>query len=196
MGPSRSKAGGTARPARPGRREPGQRPIFCNCKRDVGIVYRSLQRHGYDAAELHGDMAQPARMETLDRFRRARCVCWSVPMSRCAAWISRNESRFQPMPSNAEDYVHRIGRPAAPDAAARPSHWSPVWTSSSSAIEKLIGGKIRELMRLDEAEGRRCRRTPAPPRSAPALPPKSAARAGPDAAVADKDDKTTRPKQA
>jgi superfamily II DNA/RNA helicase len=44
--------------------------IFCNRKRDVGIVHRSLQRHGYDAAMLHGDMAQSARTEVLDRFRR------------------------------------------------------------------------------------------------------------------------------
>src|SRR5215472_13491308 len=33
--------------------------IFCNRKRDVDILYRSLAKHGFDAAALHGDMPQP-----------------------------------------------------------------------------------------------------------------------------------------
>src|SRR5215831_4078688 len=44
--------------------------IFCNRKRHVDILYRSLTRHGFDAAALHGDMPQPQRTETLERFRR------------------------------------------------------------------------------------------------------------------------------
>src|ERR1044071_2410967 len=32
--------------------------IFCNRKRDVDILYKSLTRHGFDAAALHGDMPQ------------------------------------------------------------------------------------------------------------------------------------------
>src|SRR5881227_3706822 len=43
--------------------------IFCNRKRDVDILQRSLSRHGLDAAALHGDMAQPKRTETLERFK-------------------------------------------------------------------------------------------------------------------------------
>src|SRR5580704_9188887 len=43
--------------------------IFCNRKRDVDLLFRSLTRHGFDAAALHGDMPQPKRTETLDRFR-------------------------------------------------------------------------------------------------------------------------------
>src|SRR5438046_7355337 len=43
--------------------------IFCNRKRDVDILQRSLTRHGFDAAALHGDMSQPKRTETLERFK-------------------------------------------------------------------------------------------------------------------------------
>src|SRR5205823_5581994 len=43
--------------------------IFCNRKRDVDILQRSLTRHGLDAAALHGDMPQPKRTETLERFK-------------------------------------------------------------------------------------------------------------------------------
>jgi len=44
--------------------------IFCNRKREVAVLHRSLVRHGFDAVALHGDMDQPARMAALDQFRR------------------------------------------------------------------------------------------------------------------------------
>ncbi|HMA14204.1 MAG: DEAD/DEAH box helicase, partial [Bacteroidota bacterium] len=43
--------------------------VFCNRKRDVDVVFRSLERHGFSVAALHGDMAQPVRMETLQTFK-------------------------------------------------------------------------------------------------------------------------------
>ena len=43
--------------------------IFCNRKRDVATVQRSLERHGYSVGALHGDMDQHHRLKTLDSFR-------------------------------------------------------------------------------------------------------------------------------
>ena len=43
--------------------------IFCNRKRDVDIVYKSLSVHGFNVGCLHGDMDQRNRTETLDAFR-------------------------------------------------------------------------------------------------------------------------------
>ena len=43
--------------------------IFCNRKRDVDIVAKSLNVHGLDAAPIHGDLAQSLRTKTLDSFR-------------------------------------------------------------------------------------------------------------------------------
>ena len=43
--------------------------IFCNRKRDVDIVAKSLNKHGYEAAPIHGDLQQSVRTATLDRFR-------------------------------------------------------------------------------------------------------------------------------
>src|SRR5579864_762216 len=43
--------------------------IFCNRKRDVDTLCRSLVRDGFDAAALHGDMPQPKRTATLERFK-------------------------------------------------------------------------------------------------------------------------------
>ncbi len=43
--------------------------IFCNRKRDVDILHKSLTRHGFQAGALHGDMAQDRRTATLNKFR-------------------------------------------------------------------------------------------------------------------------------
>ncbi|WP_455373730.1 DEAD/DEAH box helicase, partial [Limibacillus halophilus] len=86
--------------------------IFCNRKRDVGILQRSLSRHGYDAEALHGDMAQSARTETLDRFRKGKIkmlVCSDVAARGLDIPEVSHVFNFD-VPSHAEDYVHRIGR--------------------------------------------------------------------------------------
>src|SRR5258707_1902012 len=44
--------------------------IFCNRKREVAALHRSLVRHGFSAIALHGDMDQPARTAALDQFRK------------------------------------------------------------------------------------------------------------------------------
>src|SRR5581483_8001712 len=43
--------------------------VFCNRKRDVDVVARSLAKHGFDAAPIHGDLDQSLRTRTLDKFR-------------------------------------------------------------------------------------------------------------------------------
>ncbi|MEM0943540.1 MAG: DEAD/DEAH box helicase, partial [Pseudomonadota bacterium] len=43
--------------------------IFCNRKRDVGVLQKSLVKHGLNAGALHGDLDQSVRMATLDGFR-------------------------------------------------------------------------------------------------------------------------------
>src|SRR3546814_19329091 len=48
--------------------------IFCNRKRDVGIVHRSLFRHGFDAGALHGDMDQWSRLEDRKSVRWGKSV--------------------------------------------------------------------------------------------------------------------------
>ncbi|MBM3502696.1 MAG: DEAD/DEAH box helicase [Alphaproteobacteria bacterium] len=86
--------------------------IFCNRKKDIGVLTRSLQRHGFKAEALHGDMSQPARTETLERFRRGEfglLVCSDV----AARGLDIQGLPFVflfDVPMHPEDYVHRIGR--------------------------------------------------------------------------------------
>ncbi len=86
--------------------------IFCNRKKDVDIVYKSLKRHGLSVAALHGDMSQPARTETLATFKAGE-----VPLLVCSDVAARGLDipavshvfNFD-VPVHAEDYIHRIGR--------------------------------------------------------------------------------------
>ena len=44
--------------------------IFCNRKREVAALHKSLQKHGFSVGALHGDMDQSARTAALDQFRK------------------------------------------------------------------------------------------------------------------------------
>src|SRR5690606_19277906 len=86
--------------------------IFCNRKRDVAIVARSLERHGFNAGALHGDMDQKSRMETLDRFKTGGLtILVASDVAARGLDIPAVSHGFNfDVPTHAEDYVHRIGR--------------------------------------------------------------------------------------
>jgi superfamily II DNA/RNA helicase len=86
--------------------------IFCNRKRDVATLARSLERHGFSAGALHGDMDQKSRTETLDAFKNNRLtllVASDVAARGLDIPAVSHVFNFD-VPVHAEDYVHRIGR--------------------------------------------------------------------------------------
>ncbi|MGH6841002.1 MAG: DEAD/DEAH box helicase, partial [Methylocella sp.] len=86
--------------------------IFCNRKRDVAILHKSLQKHGFNAGVLHGDMEQRARMASLDAFKSGNVdliVCSDVAARGLDIPDVSHVFNFD-VPTHAEDYVHRIGR--------------------------------------------------------------------------------------
>ncbi len=92
--------------------EVGNALVFCNRKRDVGVVQRSLKRHGYGAEMLHGDMPQSARSDVLARLRTGDVrllVCSDVAARGLDIAGIHHVFNFD-VPTHAEDYVHRIGR--------------------------------------------------------------------------------------
>ena len=122
--------------------------IFCNRKRDVDIVHKSLQKHGYNSATLHGDMSQPARMETMAKFKAdeiALLVCSDVAARGLDIDDLGHVFNFD-VPMHAEDYVHRIGRTGRAGKTGRS------FTLASredekflDAIEEITGEKIRRI---------------------------------------------------
>ncbi len=139
--------------------------IFCNRKRDVDILNKSLRSHGYNAAALHGDMDQSSRNETLERFKRGE-INFLVASDVAARGLDIDDLpvvfNFD-VPIHSEDYIHRIGRTGRAGRAgnaymlAAPSDGPFV-----ESIEKLLGNSIPRIEiegleggSLEEGDGRR-----------------------------------------
>jgi superfamily II DNA/RNA helicase len=122
--------------------------IFCNRKRDVDVLFRSLQRHGFSVGALHGDMAQPQRFATLERFKAGelRLLCCSDVAARGIDICGLSHVFNFDVPIHAEDYVHRIGRTGRAGREGRAfTLASPEDRRAVEAIEKLIGAPIQRI---------------------------------------------------
>jgi superfamily II DNA/RNA helicase len=119
--------------------------IFCNRKREVAVVYKSLQKHGFSVGALHGDMDQSARTAALDQFRKGEIpllVASDVAARGLDIPIVSHVFNFD-VPHHADDYVHRIGRTGrAGRAGTAISIVTSLDTKSIAAIERLIGQPI------------------------------------------------------
>ena len=119
--------------------------IFCNRKREVAVVYKSLQKHGFSVGALHGDMDQSARTAALDQFRKGEIpllVASDVAARGLDIPAVTHVFNFD-VPHHADDYVHRIGRTGrAGRAGTAISIVSPLDNKSIAAIERLIGQTI------------------------------------------------------
>ena len=119
--------------------------IFCNRKRDVDILAKSLVKGGYNAAALHGDMAQSVRMETLARFKGNEItflVCSDVAARGLDIQGLSHVFNYD-VPMHAEDYVHRIGRTGRAGLTGRAlTLASNADSKYLAAIVKLIGREI------------------------------------------------------
>jgi superfamily II DNA/RNA helicase len=119
--------------------------VFCNRKRDVDVVARSLQKHGFSVAPLHGDLDQNVRTKTLDSFRNGEIhllVASDVAARGLDIPAVSHIFNFD-VPFHADDYVHRVGRTGR---AGREGHAFMLATPRDAklveAIEKLTGQPI------------------------------------------------------
>jgi superfamily II DNA/RNA helicase len=119
--------------------------IFCNRKRDVAILHKSLQKHGFNAGVLHGDMDQRARTVSLDAFKTGSVdliVCSDVAARGLDIPDVSHVFNFD-VPTHAEDYVHRIGRTGrAGKTGIALSIVTPADQKYVLQIERLIARKI------------------------------------------------------
>jgi len=119
--------------------------IFCNRKREVDVLVQSLKRYGFDAAGLHGDMAQDRRTATLEQFKTGK-VQLLVASDVAARGLDIDDISHVfnfDVPYNAEDYVHRIGRTGRAGRSGKAfTLVTPEESKSVSAIEHLVRRKI------------------------------------------------------
>jgi superfamily II DNA/RNA helicase len=138
--------------------------IFCNRKREVALLYKSLQKHGFAVGALHGDMDQSARTAALDQFRKGEIpllVASDVAARGLDIPTTSHVFNFD-VPHHADDYVHRIGRTGrAGRAGTAITIVSPLDFKSMAAIEKLIGQTIPKAEGVASSE-------PSEPTEAPA----------------------------
>jgi superfamily II DNA/RNA helicase len=119
--------------------------IFCNRKREVALLHRSLIKHGFNAAALHGDLDQSARTAALDSFRKGE-VALLIASDVAARGLDipdvSHVFNFD-VPHHADDYVHRIGRTGrAGRSGIAITVVAPSDGKAVAAIEHLIGQSI------------------------------------------------------
>jgi superfamily II DNA/RNA helicase len=150
--------------------------IFCNRKRDVATLHRSLLRHGFSVLALHGDMDQPARTAALEQFRRGEVTLLVASDVAARGLDIPDVSHIYnfDVPLHPDDYVHRIGRTGR---AGRTGTAVTIVASSNdaravAAIEKLIGNTIPFMddRALPAAAAPAPQQTGAPQRQAPPQP--------------------------
>ena len=123
--------------------------IFCNRKRDVDVLHKSLGKHGFSVGALHGDMPQPARFATLEKFKAGEIrllVCSDVAARGIDIGGLSHVFNFD-VPHHAEDYVHRLGRTGrAGKTGAAFTLAGPEDRLAVEAIEKLTGHPIPRIV--------------------------------------------------
>jgi ATP-dependent RNA helicase RhlE len=92
--------------------------VFCSRKQTVKELTRNLKRSGFTVEEIHSDLEQSVRENTLSAFASGR-----VPLLVATDIISRGIDIDTidlvvnwDVPDDGEDYVHRIGRTARAEA--------------------------------------------------------------------------------
>jgi len=142
--------------------------IFCNRKRDIGALVRDLKQHRLAVAEMHGDMPQSKRTETLDAFKRNQIrllVCSDVAARGLDIEELSHVFNFD-VPYNPEDYIHRIGRTGRAGRTGKAfTIATPADGGYVAAIAELIGEPIKRIelsgapagLALEEDSGDRAR---------------------------------------
>ena len=129
--------------------------IFCNRKRDVAILLKSLQKHGFNAGALHGDMDQMSRMATLDAFREGRIQFLAASDVAARGLDIPDVSHIFnfDVPWQSDDYVHRIGRTGRAGKEGRSlTIVTPDDIRQLKDIEKMLGATVTWIGTAPSAE--------------------------------------------
>jgi superfamily II DNA/RNA helicase len=122
--------------------------VFSNRKTTVRELTTSLQRGGFKAGPIHGDMEQPERIRELERFKAGEInILVASDVAARGLDIKGVSHVFNyDVPWQPDDYIHRIGRTGR---AGKTGTAITLATSADAeaiaAIEKLIGSKIPAL---------------------------------------------------
>jgi ATP-dependent RNA helicase DeaD len=86
--------------------------VFCNTRAMVDQLTEELQKHGFRAAGLHGDMKQAQRTQVMNSFKnKATDILVATDVAARGIDVSGIDVVFNyDLPQDNEYYIHRIGR--------------------------------------------------------------------------------------
>jgi superfamily II DNA/RNA helicase len=121
--------------------------IFCGRKQTVKQLTRELKQGGINVSEIHSDLEQAARENTLSAFASGR-----IPVLVATDILSRGIDIDTidvvinyDVPGDGEDYVHRIGRTARAEAEGMAfTLISEKEQNKFSLIEQLLGKEVEK----------------------------------------------------
>src|SRR5205814_6770233 len=145
------------------RERPRQCIIFCERKRWAHEVYDDLRRVYRRVAVMHGDLAQPVRNRIMQRFRDGSVACLVATdvVGRGIDVMGISHIINYDLPSDPENYVHRIGRTGrmGKDGIAI-AFVTPEQGQELTDIELLINKEIPEDRHEDYRDFRPIRKVP------------------------------------
>ena len=121
--------------------------VFCNMKVLVKEVAHGLQDEGFDALDLHGDLEQIDRTETLLQFANRSCsVLVATDVAARGLDIDDVDVVINyDLPRDDENYVHRIGRTARAGKSG-----VALSLGSKYELSKFPDAEVKSLDELDE----------------------------------------------
>jgi len=136
------------------REQPQSAIIFCNTKKHTEIVAKRLKMNGYTCEFIIGDLPQVKRLKVIENVKSGK-IKMLVATDVAARGLDIESLAMvinYDVPTEAENYVHRIGR------TARAGKTGKAFTLSSEqdvyelpAIERYIGKKIpSEIAMMEE----------------------------------------------
>ncbi|MEM1000114.1 MAG: DEAD/DEAH box helicase [Bacteroidota bacterium] len=150
--------------------------VFCRTKRKAREVARRLQRDGFNAVPLHGDMSQNARDKAMAKFRsgKARILVATDVAARGVDVDNLSHVINFDLPDVDEVYIHRSGRTGrASNSGVSIAILSEEETRRVRALENLARKRFTH-MQADDVEA--MAETPVPAAKPEPQPQKSAER--------------------
>jgi ATP-independent RNA helicase DbpA len=138
--------------------------VFCNMRRDVDAVAQELDRRGYSALALHGDMEQRDRDEVLVRFANKSCnVLVATDVAARGLDIAALPLVLSyDVAHDPDTHTHRIGRTGrAGEAGLAITLCTPRERPKAANIEEALGAPLPwRVLKLAPPRGKTLRLAP------------------------------------
>ena len=121
--------------------------IFASTKRNVKEITKQLRKQKFDVEEIHSDLEQAERKETLRKFKNRKIsmlvatdvISRGIDIEDLSMVVNYN------VPDDPEDYVHRVGRTARAERQGRAVTFiNRPDQRKFQRIENMIGDEIKK----------------------------------------------------